>query len=93
MHVLTIRVLCSKELSFFMKGASGGLNGLFINYADYFHAGLYECIAQTTITQTSVATNVIVRGNYQSHNFKVVENVIFKTFIIIVLLYYQYYTM
>lgn len=50
-----------------MKGASGGLNGLFINYADYFHAGLYECIAQTTITQTSVATNVIVRGNYQSH--------------------------
>lgn len=44
------------------KGTSGGLNGLFINYADYFHAGLYECIAQTTITQTSVATNVIVRG-------------------------------
>ncbi|XP_022311293.1 contactin-like [Crassostrea virginica] len=44
------------------KGTSGGFNGLFINYADYHHAGQYECIAQTTITQTSVATEVKVRG-------------------------------
>lgn len=64
---LQFKAFCSKAFSFFMKGTTGGLNGLFINYVDYFHAGQYECIAQTTITQTSVTTNVIVRGIYQSH--------------------------
>ena len=52
----------AKHLSFF-QGTSGGFRGLFINYAAYHHAGQYECIAQTTITQTSVATEVKVRGN------------------------------
>ena len=53
----------AKHLSFFLQGTSGGFRGLFINYAAYHHAGQYECIAQTTITQTSVATEVKVRGN------------------------------
>ncbi|XP_061177623.1 contactin-like [Saccostrea echinata] len=48
--------------TFLRKGSSGSLNGLFINYADYFHAGQYECVAQTTITKTSIFTEVTVRG-------------------------------
>lgn len=65
-HLPPPKRIFRQNTSLFFQGTSGGFNGLFINYADYHHAGQYECIAQTTITQTSVATEVKVRGNVRA---------------------------
>lgn len=39
-----------------------GISGLFIHFIDYYHSGVYECVAMSTITQSSISTNVIVQG-------------------------------
>lgn len=44
-----------------------GISGLFIHFIDYYHSGLYECVAMSTIAQTSISTNVIVQGKMQAH--------------------------
>lgn len=43
-----------------------GISGLFIHFIDYYHSGVYECVAMSTITQSSISTNVIVQGIMQA---------------------------
>ena len=51
-----------------------GIHGLFIHFVDFHHSGVYECVAMSTITQSSISTKLMVLGKYNSitYNSKVV---------------------
>ncbi|XP_078334418.1 contactin-like isoform X2 [Crassostrea virginica] len=44
------------------KSTRMGIHGLFIHFVDFYHSGVYECVAMSTITQSSISTNLMVLG-------------------------------
>lgn len=62
-----------------------GISGLFIHFIDYYHSGLYECVAMSTIAQSSISTNVIVQGMMQAHFL------LFSSVQVNILTFYYYY--
>lgn len=56
------RIIDFTQDFFYEKSTRMGISGLFIHFIDYYHSGLYECVAMSTIAQSSISTNVIVQG-------------------------------
>ncbi|KAK3105596.1 hypothetical protein FSP39_001377 [Pinctada imbricata] len=46
----------------YIRGQKDYVSGLYIYYPDFTHDGEYECIAKTTVTQTTARASLTVRG-------------------------------
>ncbi|XP_062597983.1 contactin-like [Saccostrea cucullata] len=56
------RVIDFSQDSMYEKSSRVGIRGLLIHFIDYHHSGVYECVAMSTITQSSISTKVNVQG-------------------------------
>lgn len=56
------QIIDIEEDPYFILTRQVNLNGLTIRYAQFKHAGDYECIAMTTVTSTSSTQKLIVNG-------------------------------
>ncbi|XP_048781332.2 contactin-like isoform X2 [Ostrea edulis] len=56
------RVIDFSQDFLYEKSSRMGVPGLFIHFIDYHHSGKYECVAMSTIAQSSISTTVSVQG-------------------------------